>query len=125
MIGSILTVDLSIQGFSLFFHFPPLPSVNNTIVSARFKLEKKDNEQLVVLGDFNVNKCDYLREFLLKNDLVISNKNTGNTMIEHLDSAIDYILVSKELKIEKSIKITKKFNDIYASDHYPVYSVIK
>ena len=45
------------------------------ILNKIIKLEKKDNEYLIVIGDFNVNKCDYLCEFLLKNDLVISNIN--------------------------------------------------
>jgi len=88
-------------------------------------LEKKGDESIIVTGDFNMTLRSDLRLFKEHNNLECTN-GLGSTLISFPKrKQIDYIFVSDDIKFVDYKKITKKYNGIYASDHYPVVLEIK
>ncbi len=83
--------------------------------------ELEQKEMLIVLGDFNMDKNKIVDEFKNNNNLIVTN-NVGNT---YKNKAIDYIFVSKSLKVNKAIKLEKEYDDVTISDHNPVLVEIK
>lgn len=74
--------------------------------------EKLKDERLIILGDFNMNKCDNIDKFVGCNNLKISNTLEKST--------IDYIFIAQDLQVKKSLKISNKINNICISDHHPI-----
>ena len=68
-----------------------------------------------------MNRCEMIDKFSENNNLYITN-NLGNT---YKNKAIDYIFVSKSLKVNKAIKLEKEYDDVIISDHNPVLVEIK
>ena len=91
------------------------------ILTKIIKSELNKNENLIVFGDFNMNRCEMIDKFSENNNLYITN-NLGNT---YKNKAIDYIFVSKSLKVNKAIKLEKEYDDVIISDHNPVLVEIK
>ena len=68
-----------------------------------------------------MNRCEMIDKFSENNNLYITN-NLGNT---YKNKAIDYIFVSNSLRVNKAIKLEKKYDDVTISDHNPVLVEIK
>ena len=86
------------------------------------------------MGDFNTNLKSKALGYLKNNlDLIDCYQNVlfhnthhgfGNSIsISHLP--IDYIFLSKNLKIENTKIIDESIDNIYPSDHYPILCQIK
>ena len=88
-------------------------------------IEKQEDELLIIMGDFNMTLRSDLRLFKERNNLNCTN-NLDSTLIDFPKrKQIDYIFTSKDIKFVNYYKIVKKYNDTYASDHYPVVLITK
>ena len=88
-------------------------------------LEKQSDELLVITGDFNMTLRSDLRLFKEYNKLNCT-KDLDSTLIDFPKrKQIDYIFTSNDIKYVDYKKVTKKYNGIYASDHYPVILEIR
>ncbi len=76
--------------------------------------KEKKMENLIVLGDFNMDENKYLKDFSKKLNLKNCTIHLGNTFISK-DWILDHIYISKNLKCEYKEKLLVEF-----SDHYPL-----
>ena len=101
---------------------------------AKFIKENSTNNNVIIMGDFNTNLKSKALCYLKNNlDLIDCYQNVlfhnthhgfGNSIsISHLP--IDYIFLSKNLKIENTKIIDESIDNIYPSDHYPILCQIK
>ena len=101
---------------------------------AKFIKENSTNNNVIIMGDFNTNLKSKALGYLKNNlDLIDCYQNVlfhnthhgfGNSIsISHLP--IDYIFLSKNLKIENTKIIDESIDNIYPSDHYPILCQIK
>ncbi len=97
------------------------------VLNEIIKLEKQNDEDIVVMGDFNMRLTGALEMFRKENKLTsLETKTLGGSFRNfNKREPIDYVLVSKNIEILESELITNKYNDIYPSDHYPVMVNIK
>ena len=87
-----------------------------------YKIIKKINNPIILLGDFNMNtKSNVLTSFIKKLELLGINHMDiqGRTFKKSKrDMPIDHIFISNSLKVKSIDKITDK--EVSFSDHYPI-----
>lgn len=95
-------------------------------------LEKliENNNQTIIMGDFNTTiKAKYLKKMVLNLDLEDCYKKVDNLISSHFnilskihknDYPIDYIFISKDIKIKNTTIINNINNERFVSDHYPI-----
>lgn len=88
-------------------------------------IEKKVNENIIIMGDFNMTINGNLRDFCKRNNLRDAvPTNLGSSFREINREPIDHVLISKGLRYEDTTLITNKYNGVYPSDHFPVETKI-
>lgn len=97
------------------------------VLSEIIKLEKTDDEEIIIMGDFNMYLKGDLKKFQKSNKLVNAVPlNLGSSFRKLKRKApIDYIFVSEDLEVEKTKYDENEYNGIYPSDHYPVITKLK
>lgn len=86
-----------------------------------------------VTGDFNVNQGEEVYnemiKFSLKDSKFVAEDTmdniTFNNFTETGTITIDYVFVSKDVKVKKYRVVTDKIDGNYPSDHFPVYSDVE
>ena len=78
-------------------------------------IEKEQRkEDIILLGDFNMNNNELLKSLAKELDLINCTSHLGNTFISN-NKQIDHIFISKKLKCNYKEKLLVDF-----SDHYPL-----
>ncbi len=97
------------------------------VLSEIIDLEKQDDEDVIVMGDFNMKLTGVLERFRKENKLASTKPINFGSSYRNIDrkEPIDYVFLSSNLETEESSLITDKYNGIFPSDHYPVMVKIK
>ena len=88
--------------------------------------EKKDDERIILLGDFNMTLAnDDLNDYSKKyKDPFKNNKNSSFVPNKNIKS-LDHIFIDKKLYYSKELIDNKTNDDGYISDHYPLICEIE
>ena len=91
------------------------------ILDSIIKKEKKENEYLILMGDFNMSLANddllkYSNDF---NDPFRNNKNSSFVPNKEIRS-LDHIFLDKKLSYKKELIDNKTNDDGFISDHYPL-----
>ena len=92
------------------------------VLSEVISLEKNVDEDIIVMGDFNMHLTGDLEKFAKKNKLVDAVPRELGSSFREFDrkEPIDHIFVSKpSFDVVSSEYDTNKYNGINPSDHYP------
>lgn len=97
------------------------------VLSEIIDLEKDRDEDVIVMGDFNMHLTGNLKAFEKRNKLVDTvPSNLGSSFRDfNLKEPIDHIFVPESFEVIKSELDTNEYNGINPSDHYPTISEVK
>lgn len=95
------------------------------MLSFIIKLERKDNEELIIVGDFNMKVTGPLSNFCNEFNLQDAAGEKIGSSYNGLKLYLDHIFYSNGLIYSDSELIKEKYNGIKPSDHYPILTNIK
>lgn len=95
------------------------------VIEKVIRLEKRSNESIIVMGDFNMTINGPLAGFCESNQLVDAvMSNVGSSYRSLNKKPIDHILISDSLKYEDTQLIKDKYDGVYPSDHFPIQTKV-
>lgn len=95
------------------------------ILSFIIELERKNNEELIITGDFNMKVTGPLSTFCNNLNLQDAAGEKIGSSYNGLKLYLDHIFYSDGLTYSDSELIKEKYNGIKPSDHYPILTNIK
>lgn len=106
-----------------------------TLILDRINSLNSTNRDIILMGDLNVEEDDkviqditkVLDDSRKKAEVVLGPEGTFNAFEYHEPALkrIDYIMVSKNIAVQKYATFTTAINSKYPSDHFPVFVKLK